>query len=763
MDVTENPIEVDPDYECTNQAIRSAELREAEDSKLTEEKLRKIFREEFDKELESRQRQLEEIEEKVFRAQKLLHLIRYVLISSYYHKKSLEYDAFADSTPDNNDIMNGQSRIHPALKKLIGNNAQQLNLITSLGKRKSSASSSVSQTLSELKTEPEQKKIKLEPESNGASNQYCPDVVTSRKKTQHRIVVGNISYYKKSIEQDNMSHKWMVYVKVFKGAKGGAEVHDVIERVVFHLHPSYRPHDVVDINEPPFHLSRRGWGEFPLRVQIFFKSATNKPIDVVHHLKLSKTFTERQTIGNETVVQVFLYDAKTAPTPFDAGVDEEDRKNIDLLPENNQEAFEHNYCYDSGASVKREPPQVDLDVVKEEVDVEDYAEDGHASDHNYSLPYRENDHVTPKKTVSSVNQAPNELVHGLGGGYADLGHRPVAENVVKVLKTASGQSIRFLPESFSQILLNNGRIVQIKLVQPKNGPPIASDDLIKIMLPGDLVKIQPSKVKTCPEYGIWLPEKRFGNMGEALPYAFKRTPLWTRKVSDANYKSVHPFAARSEREFRSWNVGKRLAAEWGRAKAIKRLLSAESYGRRWTTRAVFLYGRSHFFSPVTRSSALLASHTEEGELLLNCFRASKSKKTFVNHDDKPEIISVDTSPVKDEGRLPKNAMELVDTSTKGACAYVKEEALSCGVLLKSEEIAEGVTMNAAERVMLEGVRCLAEGLIRRAGYYLIAAGGYRPGTSTITCKEVTQALEEREEFKSIRKFHREKLTLDFFS
>lgn len=50
-------------------------------------------------------------------------------------------------------------------------------------------------------------------------------------------------------------------------------------------------------SESPFHLSRRGWGEFPLRVQIHFKNSKNKPVDIIHNIKLDRSYTGRQTMG----------------------------------------------------------------------------------------------------------------------------------------------------------------------------------------------------------------------------------------------------------------------------------------------------------------------------------------------------------------------------------------------------------------------------------------------------------------------------------
>lgn len=39
-------------------------------------------------------------------------------------------------------------------------------------------------------------------------------------------------------------------------------------------------------SNPPFHLIKRGWGEFPVRVQLHFHDARNKPVDIIHNLKV---------------------------------------------------------------------------------------------------------------------------------------------------------------------------------------------------------------------------------------------------------------------------------------------------------------------------------------------------------------------------------------------------------------------------------------------------------------------------------------------
>lgn len=208
--------------------------------------------------MQIRQKQLEEIEEKVFKAQKLLHVVRYVLISSYYNSKALDYESANASTLDPNNLLADQNRIHPAVKKLLGNNTSSLKFLAPRTKRK--ATITHTETSNEAQSEP--KKIKLEKEDCSENSismvgpikieQHIPktidEPVMNRKKVQHRIVIGNISYYKKSLQQNNLTHKWMVYVKIFKGLKDGPELTNLItDKVVFHLHPSYKPHDIVEI------------------------------------------------------------------------------------------------------------------------------------------------------------------------------------------------------------------------------------------------------------------------------------------------------------------------------------------------------------------------------------------------------------------------------------------------------------------------------------------------------------------------------------
>ena len=72
------------------------------------------------------------------------------------------------------------------------------------------------------------------------------------------------------------------------GCKTFPDVSDVVSKVRFFIHQTYAPNNVIDVTHPPYHLIRRGWGEFPARVQIHFKGAINKPVDIMHNIKVSQ-------------------------------------------------------------------------------------------------------------------------------------------------------------------------------------------------------------------------------------------------------------------------------------------------------------------------------------------------------------------------------------------------------------------------------------------------------------------------------------------
>lgn len=97
------------------------------------------------------------------------------------------------------------------------------------------------------------------------------------------------------------THKWRFYLRSPKGIS--ENLGDIIRLVRLYLHPSYHPNEIVDLHSPPFELSRYGWGDFPLRAQIFFwDSDHNKPLEIIHQLKVCNINSSKFTTAAEFIV-----------------------------------------------------------------------------------------------------------------------------------------------------------------------------------------------------------------------------------------------------------------------------------------------------------------------------------------------------------------------------------------------------------------------------------------------------------------------------
>ncbi|KAG2200471.1 hypothetical protein INT47_011451 [Mucor saturninus] len=133
--------------------------------------------------------------------------------------------------------------------------------------------------------------------------------VGSRFYIKRRIIVGNVSKYMAPERRDpalkQFTHKWMIYV--VEPPQSKQDVSAFITCVRFYLHPSYKPNDIIDVTEAPFKLTRLGWGEFPIRIQLFFvDKKRNKTVDLIHHLKLDDSHSGKQLLGSERSIEIEL-------------------------------------------------------------------------------------------------------------------------------------------------------------------------------------------------------------------------------------------------------------------------------------------------------------------------------------------------------------------------------------------------------------------------------------------------------------------------
>ena len=119
-----------------------------------------------------------------------------------------------------------------------------------------------------------------------------------------KVIVGNTSKFILPDQRKNavepFTHKWRIHVR---GPPDDPAVESFIRKVRFFLHPSYKPNDLIEVLEPPFTITRFGWGEFPARVQLHFVDPRNKPFDIYHILKLTSTSTD-WVLGAERTIDV---------------------------------------------------------------------------------------------------------------------------------------------------------------------------------------------------------------------------------------------------------------------------------------------------------------------------------------------------------------------------------------------------------------------------------------------------------------------------
>jgi len=99
-------------------------------------------------------------------------------------------------------------------------------------------------------------------------------------------VIGNT--VKISDSGQEMKYKWTVYVR---NAEEGIDNLIYIDKVTYFLHESYEPNNIVDVIQKPFSLTRHGWGEFVVRLRLYFKGNMNVQTDVYHKLCLDKDIT----------------------------------------------------------------------------------------------------------------------------------------------------------------------------------------------------------------------------------------------------------------------------------------------------------------------------------------------------------------------------------------------------------------------------------------------------------------------------------------
>lgn len=317
----------DPDYEDISLVHNSKRNKAAEHNarEATVQKIEAIIREQFSLEMKNKEHEIDVISQRLNEARRMMDKLRACIVANYYANIGVTKHPEV-STKSDPAVLN-----HPAIRRFLESPSRSSSPLNQ-GSETPSLAHSESESLSQQGDGGERDGDGMWREDNGRQERRpgrntgkdtfgVPSSVgaeqrvtyhttgdeASRLYAKKTIVVGNVSKYippDKREENDQSTHKWMVYVR---GSRREPSIDHFVKKVWFFLHPSYKPNDLVEVSEPPFHLTRRGWGEFPVRIQIHFKDLRNKRIDIIHQLKLDRTYTGLQTLGAETVVDVELH------------------------------------------------------------------------------------------------------------------------------------------------------------------------------------------------------------------------------------------------------------------------------------------------------------------------------------------------------------------------------------------------------------------------------------------------------------------------
>ena len=87
-----------------------------------------------------------------------------------------------------------------------------------------------------------------------------------------------------------------------------------ISRINFYLHESFAQ-SCRCVTEPPFEVSENGWGEFDVRIKIFFKDETQEPIEITHGLKLYPPGNLPSTVKRPVLHEIYDEIVFTNPSP----------------------------------------------------------------------------------------------------------------------------------------------------------------------------------------------------------------------------------------------------------------------------------------------------------------------------------------------------------------------------------------------------------------------------------------------------------------
>ncbi|CAH0599894.1 unnamed protein product [Chrysodeixis includens] len=674
----------DPDYPEAPVCIKEEPPSLSEEEKVA--KIKEIIRREFLNELEIRENEVMLIDQRMTTSRRLLHRLRYALVSSYYQEQKLQLtngqiqDEIALQTEPraraevSTVLRDGQRRLHPSVRKLLGKQTVDLDEIfkirgprnktrkdysAMLQKRNYTISADTTKTLRPDRKPEDQLDILEDPSTSRPkkvprhlepkpTNVLTLDEVTRNKtKYRYRIVIGNTSKFAPPASRmDRSTHKWLLYVR---GAPPRADLSRVLTAVSVRLHHSYAPHHTVHIDKPPYHVSRRGWGEFPAKIELHFAlPERNRPATVEHTIKLDRNYTGLQMLGAETVVDVWLYstpemlpyqfkeDEQPEPTTQPEPTIEQKEPEVVTEPIDNPVTHTDNWMeffsketteVDVDEMIikpikkeKQEPdiePPIDNNVIEKEPEI--FSEVNIKTEKEWDPEYKVDTDIpneilsqptSPKKRiVKYIDPTTGKIYYLEMDRTLDLSKvqeivinntktakiSPIKSNGLKNFRKKKG-GVSLLKPEVKNMLKNTENNVKIK----SNLAHIENDHCyLATPRRNEFSTVAIKKEKSLYDC-LCLSMSRVNTVRAGVNYLIKKIPLISDQARDIDFVKHFPFVVETEEKYWKLDFAKRRNIEWSRAKLINRILSEHLTTTEtiWRTKQILLYSRLHGYYPI---------------------------------------------------------------------------------------------------------------------------------------------------------------------
>ena len=384
-------------------------------------------------------------------------------------------------------------------------------------------------------------------------------------KVKKRLIVGNTSSLipmKERNINDDITHKWKVYVK---GSENETDISYFIRKVRFYLDISFAPNHIVQVNDSPFAIKRSGWGEFPVKIEIFFISHKHKTITFNHQLKLEKISAEahacESTLNLNLDSQYFLdiYNHQQILL--------KQKKYIDILNNavnNIANGDINNGSYNSYSYRSKRPKK--MRVLEEEHEVIVDPVQLHRMKLKNKLKLSNSDIHSPKQKEKFPSSSSARKRSHLKTSFLS--------NSSSVLSSSSSPSLN---PSLSSSSSSASSIQSSKSASHINistsSPPIPS-----LTVNYSIHNIEDKTIKLNVE-------KKLKKLAKIYPLITQQAPNYLTYTCAANLD-----------EWQSWNIGKQRASEWQRARKIKFSL-LNDIGVLVQNKFIILWLREKQFSP----------------------------------------------------------------------------------------------------------------------------------------------------------------------